>query len=97
MIVLVVEFILPVELPMVAKILVVETTGQSIQNEFWEKCGEGINHLGFNVDDLEKEVAKLEKRGFKVAADGKLNGVRRFAYMDTDKVGGVLFELIQQP
>jgi 4-hydroxyphenylpyruvate dioxygenase-like putative hemolysin len=72
-------------------------SGESIQKEFLEKCGEGINHLGFFVDDLDKEVAKLIAKGFEVISSGKFVGGGGFAYFNTDKVGGVMSELIQWP
>ena len=73
--------------------LVQPVSGESVQNEFLEKHGEGINHVGFYVDDLDEEIARMEKRGFKVVSGGKVGGVTRFAYMDMDKVGGVIFEM----
>ena len=77
--------------------LVQPVSGESVQKEFLEGRGEGINHLGFFVDDLDKEVAKLVEKGFKVISSGKLVGGGGFAYLDTDKVGGIMFELIQRP
>jgi len=77
--------------------LVQPAAGESIQKEFLERHGEGINHLGFFVDDLDQEVAKLVEKGFKVIMSGKFIGGGGFAYLDTDKVGGVQFELIQWP
>ena len=72
-------------------------SGESIQKEFLERRGEGINHLSFAVDDLDKEVAKLAEKGFKVAFRGKFQEGGGFAYFDTDKVGGVIFALEQLP
>ena len=77
--------------------LVYPASGESIQKEFLDTKGEGINHLGFFVDDIDKEVAKLVEKGFKVISSGKFVGGGGFAYFDTGKVGGVLFELIQFP
>lgn len=77
--------------------LVQPAAGESIQKEFLERHGEGINHLGFFVDDLDQEVAKLVEKGFKVIMSAKFIGGGGFAYLDTDKVGGVQFELIQRP
>ncbi len=69
--------------------------------EFLKTRGEGINHLGFYVDDIDKEEAKLVKKGLKIVyrgrikrPDGSLGGA---AYFDTGAVGGVLFEPIQRP
>ena len=77
--------------------LVQPVSGESVQKEFLEGRGEGINHLGFLVDDLDKEVAKLVEKGFKVTSSVKFVGGGGVAYLDTDRVGGVMFELIQWP
>ncbi|MFC1956651.1 VOC family protein [Chloroflexota bacterium] len=77
--------------------LVQPVSGESVHREFLEKHGEGISHLGFFVDDLDKEVAKLVAKGFKVVTRGKFVGGGGLAYLDTDKAGGVFFELIQFP
>jgi len=77
--------------------LVQPVSGESVQKEFLESRGEGINHLGFLVDDLDNEVAKLVEKGFKVTNSVKFIGGGGVAYLDTDKVGGVMFELIQWP
>ncbi len=76
--------------------LVQPISGESAQREFLRKHGEGINHIAFHVDDLDKETAKLAKKGFKVIQGGSRPGFRRTAYFDTDKVGGVLIELSWQ-
>ena len=75
--------------------LIQPVSGESVQKEFLEKCGEGINHLGFIVDNLDKEVTKLIKKGFKVISSGKFKGGGGFAYFNTDKIGGVIMELVQ--
>ena len=72
-------------------------SGDSVQKEFLEKRGEGINHLGFLVDDLEKEVDRLTARGFTVISSVRYSDGGGVAYFDTDRIGGVLFELIQWP
>jgi methylmalonyl-CoA/ethylmalonyl-CoA epimerase len=75
--------------------LVQPVSGKSLQMEFLEKHGEGVNHLAFLVRDLDGEVAKLVQKGFRVISSGR-TARNAFAYMDTDKIGGVIFELIQQ-
>jgi 4-hydroxyphenylpyruvate dioxygenase-like putative hemolysin len=77
--------------------LVQPISGKSVQAEFLEKHGEGVNHLAFLVDDLDREVAKLVEKGFTVISSGRTLGGGAFAYLDTDKIGGIVFELIQQP
>ena len=77
--------------------LIQSMEGESFQKGFLESKGEGINHLGFFVDDIDKEEAKLVEKGLKVVSSGRFVGGGGFAYFDSDKVGGVIFELIQWP
>ena len=77
--------------------LVQPVSGNSVQREFLEKHGEGVNHLAFLVDDLEREVVKLAEKGFRVISSGRLADGLVYAYLDTDKVGGIVFELVQPP
>ena len=77
--------------------LIQPVSGQSVQKEALESKGEGINHLGYFVDDIEKETAKLIAMGYKAISTGKFAGGGGFAYFDTDRIGGVQFELIQWP
>ncbi len=69
--------------------------GETPVKEFLEKKGEGIHHLGFFVDDLDKETAKMAEKGFMVSQSGETPDVK-WAYFDTDRVGGVVIELMQQ-
>ena len=78
--------------------LVQPVAGESIQKEFLETKGEGINHLGFYVDDFDNEVAKLVEKGYEVIASTRgLDGYGDGAYFRTDEIGGVLLELIRTP
>ena len=77
--------------------LVQPVSGESVQRDFLENRGEGVNHLGFFVDDLDKEVSKLVGKGFKVVNSVKYVGGGGIAYIDSDKIGGLMFELIQWP
>ena len=69
-------------------------SGESLHKEFLETRGEGIHHLGFVVDDLEKETARLIEKGFKVISSWRYAGGGGGAYFNTDRVGGVIFELL---
>ena len=46
--------------------------GHSIYDEFIEEKGEGIHHLAYLVEDLDKEIADMAERGFKVLQTGEL-------------------------
>ena len=77
--------------------LIQPVSGESVLMEFLEKKGEGINHLAFLVDDIEKERVNLQKKGFNVVLEAKFVGGGGFAYFDTNRVGNIHFELIQWP
>ena len=50
--------------------------GNSLFSEFLETRGEGIHHLGFFVADIDKEIAKLEEKGFKACCPWFENSLR---------------------
>ena len=68
--------------------------GETIHTEFLRERGEGLHHLRFKVDDLDATLADLAKEGIDVIFRKNLNGVD-FAYLNTDKVGGIMIELIE--
>lgn len=66
--------------------------------KFIEKKGEGMHHIAFAVDDIEKEIERLTKEGFemihkapKKGADNKL-----IAFLHPKSTNGVLIELCQE-
>jgi len=67
----------------------------SIHNEQLAAKGEGLHHLGFYVEDMEAKIAELGKRGIGVLQSARTER-GGFAYMDTEGVAGVIFELIQR-
>ena len=75
--------------------LIQPVEGESPQKESLNRRGDGINHIAFSVDDLDKETNKLVKKGIKIIFSGKRQ-TGGFAYFDTRKVGNVIIELIQQ-
>jgi catechol 2,3-dioxygenase-like lactoylglutathione lyase family enzyme len=74
--------------------LIQPVEGESPHQEFLDSQGEGIQHIAFAVDDLDREVAKLTKRGVSVLLSANLRNVR-VAYLDLG-VGGLVIELIQE-
>jgi len=67
--------------------------GDSLQQEFLDTNGEGINHIGFEVPDLKKARAVMSQKGVPVAFHIKDGAT----YYDTRAVGNVLIELFQSP
>jgi hypothetical protein len=69
--------------------------GKTIHEQFLKERGEGLHHLGFEVQDLKESVARAERLGFKVTQSWQREDGLGFAYLDSDKIGGVIFEMIQ--
>ncbi len=80
----------PLELELIQVI-----TGPTIYHDFLKEKGEGMHHLGFDVRDIDETIALCKKTGLRVIQSGQ-GSTSRFAYLDTVKVGGVIFELIQR-
>ena len=70
--------------------------GRSIYTEFLEEKGEGLHHLAFMVDDIDAEIADMEKRGFKVVQTGAMPNTK-WAYLEAEEPGGMVIELCQVP
>jgi methylmalonyl-CoA/ethylmalonyl-CoA epimerase len=70
--------------------------GETLQTEFLKAHGEGIMHLGYEVEDLEKEVANAESQGLEMICFLKMVGIMAFAYLDSAKTHGVMIELVQK-
>ena len=69
--------------------------GENIYTEFLDSKGEGLHHLRFRVNDLDGIVAELAKQGIEPIFNLKMPRVS-VAYLDSDKIGGVIFELSQR-
>lgn len=73
--------------------------GKSPHGDFYEKQGVGLHHFGFFVPDFDELCEKFYKEGFKAVLESSsyvenYDGNIRVVYFDTDKVVGVLFEVI---
>jgi methylmalonyl-CoA/ethylmalonyl-CoA epimerase len=78
--------------------LLASTRADSAISRHIEKRGEGIHHLAFEVDDLEKAIAEHESMGFApinpVPSPGADN--KRICFLHPKTTGGVLVELCQE-
>ena len=75
-------------------------SGKSIHLEFLDQGSEGLHHLGFFVTQEEKDqiTADLGSKGIGVIQGAKSStGRGSHAYLDTEGIGGVPFELIHKP
>jgi len=66
------------------------TGGESVLQEFIDNGNEGVHHVAYIVDDVDKETATLVEQGARVITTGQTpHG--GFAYLESG--GGVVFEL----
>lgn len=68
--------------------------------DFLKEHGQGVQHLGMTVPDLDTAVAHYKELGYSVWQAGAWGDVGkknsgRYAYMDADQAGGVALEIIQ--
>jgi methylmalonyl-CoA/ethylmalonyl-CoA epimerase len=66
---------------------------KSPQKEFLDNKGEGIHHLAFAVDDLDKYLASWADAGCEIILSAKCQGGQA-AYLDLG-TGGIIVELMQ--
>jgi methylmalonyl-CoA epimerase len=78
---IVLEFIQPVGRP-------------STWQNFLDRCGEGIHHIAFSVEDVEKTSESLGKAGVKVEQKGDFKG-GRYLYTNPKSKLGAIIELLQ--
>jgi catechol 2,3-dioxygenase-like lactoylglutathione lyase family enzyme len=73
------------------------TEGRSpVHSDFLDKGREGIHHVGFYMSKEEKEriVTDLAEVGVTVAQSAEIKGRGSNAFLDTEKIGGLFFEMI---
>ncbi len=65
--------------------------------KFIQKKGTGIHHVALEVDDIEKSLATLKDKGFKLINETPVQGAggAKIAFIHPKSAGGVLYELCQ--
>jgi methylmalonyl-CoA/ethylmalonyl-CoA epimerase len=74
--------------------------GPSIYEEFIERHGYGVQHLGFLVPDMDAALAEARSAGFEMIQDGAgfgPDGDGHYAYIESEADFGTTFELIERP
>lgn len=74
--------------------------GPTVYEDFVEKHGYGVQHLGFLTSDMKKSLAEARQAGFSVTMEGAgfgVDGDGYYAYLDTEEAFGVVLELIERP
>ena len=74
------------------------TSGDSAIAKFIEKKGEGMHHIAFGVEDIEKEVERLKAEGFQPISDKPKKGAdnKLVFFFHPKSANGVLIELCQE-
>lgn len=78
------------------QIELIEAKGKSFYTDFLKKHGEGLNHLGIYVENIDEELKKYLERGIGIIQSGDIYGVR-WIYLDTIDILGFVLELIEVP
>jgi methylmalonyl-CoA/ethylmalonyl-CoA epimerase len=62
---------------------------------FIEKKGEGIHHIAFAVDDIEKEMKRLSEEGFVLINEKPISGAdnKLICFLHPKHTNGILIEL----
>ena len=63
--------------------------GKSQYKDFLETKGEGVFHIGFEVDDIDAVENQLTENDMKVLASGRRDDGSGFSYLDTREQAGV--------
>jgi len=78
--------------------------GNSVQEEYLGDQREGLHHIAFTVDDLDREIAKMAEKGLPVMKERPIRtlvlprvaGGAGTVHFDTRKVGNFSLQLIQE-
>jgi catechol 2,3-dioxygenase-like lactoylglutathione lyase family enzyme len=74
--------------------LIEPVAGESVHTEFLARCGPGLHHVCFAVDDLAAACARAEAAGVPVLQTGSMmDGEIEFAYLDGSAGGAPYVEL----
>lgn len=78
--------------------LVAIESGDHPIREHLETKGSGIQHVAFEVDDIDSRRAALVDAGFEMIVDGTTSNGIRFCHLQApDLLGYTVFELMQMP
>jgi catechol 2,3-dioxygenase-like lactoylglutathione lyase family enzyme len=71
--------------------------GESLAKEYLQDKGEGVQALGFEVENVDKAESRLVKLGLKVTQRGRREDGSGYSYFDTEQLGCVALEIKQYP
>lgn len=73
--------------------------GPNVYQDHIRMHGEGIQHFGFAVEDMDQAIDFFREKGYKISMSGGWGdkgtpGSGRFAYVDLSSIGGMTMELL---
>ena len=74
--------------------------GPSLQEDFINDHGYGVQHLGILVDNMEFALNEAREKGFEIIQEGSgfgPDGDGHYAYLNTEDIFGITYELIERP
>ena len=80
--------------------LIQNLEGETVFTEFVRDHGYGLHHCGIYVPDIEASLAEARACGIRVLQEGGgfgPDGDGYFAYLDTHKMFGITYEIIERP
>lgn len=77
----------------------IPTKGPTVYQDFMDVHGEGVQHIGLDVEDIDQVIQDFSSKGYTVSMSGAWGeegkkGSGRFAYVDLEEAGGVAIELL---
>ena len=78
--------------------LLKSTSENSSVSRFLERRGEGMHHLALHVEDIPKEIQRLENEGFSFVSKTPVKGADNtmIVFLHPKTTNGVLIELCQE-
>ena len=70
---------------------------ESLQKKFYEKKGQGVQHLGFVVDEIDGAEDKLKRMGLRVIESKRRPEGGGHSFFDTEGIAGVALLVRQNP
>jgi methylmalonyl-CoA/ethylmalonyl-CoA epimerase len=77
--------------------LITPRTEEGSNADYLKQHGPGIQHVAFEVDDLDAALAELSERGVNPLGEAPMPGAggMRIAFLDPESFGGILVELCE--
>jgi len=78
--------------------LVAASNTESPISKYLEKNREGMHHIAFDVEDIEKEMERLKSEGIRLLSDSPKKGAdnKLICFLHPKDTNGVLIELCQE-